>query len=137
MTVEDRWEQLETLVRDTNSSTSLGEEFRKHFLELLKTPEGPTCLRRHVAMSPRDWVGSPEWERFMREVLLAFGRPEPALEAVPPSDRQGVLRTMLDRSRPEQDRVHWELLWLLHREGHPEVGRLVEKSLLHLVSAKE
>jgi hypothetical protein len=135
MTTDDRWQQIETLLRkDRKSRTARqAEQLRAHVEELLSTPEGRKSIQDRFGDS-RPFQGKG-W--FLNEVVRTVDGAKVKAAALTSSERQDLLLGLLPHARPAVDAAHWNILWILLQDGHVHAGQMALESLGKLGSRRE
>jgi hypothetical protein len=124
--VQEHWQLVEDILRKSERSRPDGQQLQQSVAVLLTTPEGRESVRRRL-----DGEGGPfdGKHRFIDEICRALEKPGSGLGEMNPRDRLAIQETVVERTRPKVDPAHWNMLWLLHREGHLGVGQKVLDSL--------
>jgi phage shock protein A len=130
-TFEERWQEIDALVRRKERLQSHGERLQESVVALLATPEGRESIRTRLEHS-----GFGGRERFIEEVVRAFDRRPASLSSLTPRDRSDFVMLALGKTKRNQQ-CHWDLLWLLLRDGCNGVGSMVIDSLTKGVPKKE
>src|SRR5262245_7440449 len=134
MTTDDRWQEIETLLRkDRKSRTARqAEQLRAHVEELLSTPEGRESIQDRFGDS-RPFQGQGG---FLNEVVRTVGGAKAKAAALTSSERQDLLLGLLPHARPA-DAAHWNILWILLQDGYVHAGQMALESLGKLGSKRE
>jgi len=125
-TVQEHWQVIEEMLRKKDRSRSHAEQLRGGVAGLLTTLEGRESILRRLNGEGGKFEGR---QRFVDEVFRVLENPEPAIAELGPRDRLAIQEAVVKQTRPAVDSAHWNMLWLLHREGCMNAGQMVLESL--------
>lgn len=125
-TIEEHWQLIDDVLRKRERSRAHGGQLQESVAGLLASAEGRESIRRRLAGKGVAFEGK---YKFANEVFRALENGGAALTEMSANDRLKVQEAIIEHTRPRVDQAHWNMLWLLQREGHLRAGQMVLESL--------
>jgi hypothetical protein len=132
--VQEHWQLVEEILRKGQRDREHARQLLESVVELLATPEGRESIRRRLDGEDGSFEGR---RRFVDEVFRAFENPAPVLGELSARDRLSIQEAVLKRTGAKADQAYWNMLWLLHRDGHLGIGQKVLDSLAKITKKSD
>jgi hypothetical protein len=132
MMLEDRWRDIDNLLKVKNLKVSEAERLRGHIAALLTVPDHRESLLERLNRKQ-----FPGRKRFLQELVPALDPAAPALSELPSEDRHRLRLALIDATHPKSDRAHWDFLWQMERDGDDMAARRIVDSLIAVAGRKK
>lgn len=132
--VEQNWNDIGEILRKKELRQTQVEQLREYIADLLATPEGRQSIQKRLDGEGGSFTGRG---RFVDEVARALADSVAAVADLTLRDRVAFQEFVWERTKPATDRAHWDLLWLLHREGRIGVGKMVLDSVAKITKKSD
>ncbi len=123
MTLDETWQQIDSLIQTKKYARAQAEQLRECLVSLVVTPEGREVLKRKLPASKHK-----KSKKLLAGLDEALDGPMPSWEATSPRERHDLLRALLE-AIPPSETTHWNLLLRLLREQYTWTGALIIESL--------
>jgi hypothetical protein len=123
--IEEHWRLVDEVLGKKDRSRAQAERLQQTVAELLGTADGRASITARLA-GKATFKGK---YRFANEVVKAFETEIPQVAGLSANDRLSLQEVIIENTRPGMDQAHWNMLWLVERDGHAGAGKMVLASL--------